>query len=225
MVTQIYGILNVKDAVASVEAGADNIGIVVGSTKDGVSVETAKEIFAAVGDSAVTVAILDIELDSEEAVLARARELGPDILHLSGHLTTSGEFYSKFREMLPGMKLMQAVAVAGPEAIAFAEAHMAHADYFILDSVAPSGGTGAAGVTHDWDIDREIIQRSSIPVIIAGGLGPDNVARAIQYLKPYGVDSLTKTCVFEGDQLIGKDLEKTRKFCEVAHREGELLGL
>jgi phosphoribosylanthranilate isomerase len=48
---------------------------------------------------------------------------------------------------------------------------------------------GALGVTHSWELDREIVARVRIPVIIAGGLGPDNVAEAIRIVRPAGVDS------------------------------------
>jgi phosphoribosylanthranilate isomerase len=54
-------------------------------------------------------------------------------------------------------------------------------------------GIGAAGVTHDWSISRRIVAESDVPVILAGGLGPDNVAEAIAAVGPAGVDSLTMT--------------------------------
>jgi len=77
-------------------------------------------------------------------------------------------------------------------------------------------GVGAAGVTHDWSIDREIVNRVPIPVILAGGLGPDNVEEAIRAVNPFGVDSLTKTSVKENGKLLHKDIELVRQFCERA---------
>jgi len=81
----------------------------------------------------------------------------------------------------------------------------------LLDSHRP-GDThiGALGVTHSWDLDRKIVERVDIPVLIAGGLGPDNVVDAIKAVRPAGVDSKTKTDKDDGSHT--KDLEKIRRF-------------
>ena len=64
----------------------------------------------------------------------------------------------------------------------------------ILDSVDPDiAGVGAAGVVHDWAISSAIVDAVDVPVILAGGLSPDNVAGAIAAVRPWGVDSLTHT--------------------------------
>ena len=222
MITQIYGVKSVEDALGSIAAGGDYIG--VGVRSDGLSLERAKEIFAAIRDKATKVAILDLEQGDEQAVLDLARELQPDILHLTGLLKTSAAFFEKFRAQLPGMKLLQAVNMTGPEAVDFALAHMAYADLLILDTPNPDGHIGAAGITHDWNLDAEIIRRSSIPVIIAGGLGPDNIAAAIEATRPFGVDTLTRTNI-DNVRRNGKDLEKVRAFCENAKRVAAKLGL
>jgi phosphoribosylanthranilate isomerase len=52
---------------------------------------------------------------------------------------------------------------------------------------------GALGITHSWEIDRKIVESVRVPVIIAGGLRPDNVIDAIREVGPAGVDSKTKT--------------------------------
>ena len=63
----------------------------------------------------------------------------------------------------------------------------------LLDSHRPGDvQIGALGVTHSWEIDRKIIESVHIPVIIAGGLGPDNVVDAIRMARPAGVNSKTK---------------------------------
>ena len=82
-------------------------------------------------------------------------------------------------------------------------------------------GIGAAGITHDWSIDRRIKEAVSVPVVLAGGLGPDNVEAAIAAVHPDGVDSLTATSVKENGILVRKDIEKVRAFCEKAHSFGE----
>jgi len=63
----------------------------------------------------------------------------------------------------------------------------AHVDAILLDSRTPDR-IGGTGVTHDWTISREIVRRCPIPVVLAGGLTPENVAEAIAAVRPYGVD-------------------------------------
>lgn len=222
MITQIYGIISLKDALACVDAGADYIGLVLLDSikKDHVSVEEAKKIYAAIDGRAVKLAILDLALKAEDEVIALAKELCPDILHLCGHVTTNKDFYERFQRELPGMKLMQAVAMTGPEAVDFAVEKAPYADYYILDTVKKGAdGVGAAGATHDWNISRKIVETvgDKVKVILAGGLGPDNVAAGIEAVHPFGVDSLTRTAIERDGVYIGKDIGKVQEFCRIAH--------
>jgi len=64
-----------------------------------------------------------------------------------------------------------------------------YVDAFITDTFDPeTGAYGATGKTHDWSVSRGLVQRSSRPVILAGGLRPENVARAIREVRPAAVD-------------------------------------
>jgi phosphoribosylanthranilate isomerase len=89
------------------------------------------------------------------------------------------------------------------------------ADFLLLDSHKPGDKqVGALGITHDWNLDRQIVESVGIPVIMAGGLGAENVVQAIQSVHPAGVDSKTKTDKKDGSHT--KDLEEVRKFTEAA---------
>jgi phosphoribosylanthranilate isomerase len=68
-------------------------------------------------------------------------------------------------------------------------------------------------VTHDWSISRRIVELLRTPVILAGGLGPDNVADAIRVVRPAGVDSKTKT---DRDGSHAQDLDRVRRFHQAA---------
>ncbi len=98
------------------------------------------------------------------------------------------------REALPGVTLVQVVHVEGPEAVDEAEAAAAHADAILLDSGRPGlevkelGGTGRV---HDWSVSRRIREAVGVPLFLAGGLRPDNVAEAVSVVRPYGVDVCT----------------------------------
>jgi phosphoribosylanthranilate isomerase len=128
------------------------------------------------------------------------------------------------RARLPGLPIMQAVSVTGPEALDAALAYQEAADYLILDTQAPDiPGIGASGATHDWTISREIVRRVRVPVVLAGGLSPENVADAIRAVRPWGVDSLTHTNHplpgggFRTELIVlRKDLERVRGFVAAA---------
>jgi phosphoribosylanthranilate isomerase len=67
-----------------------------------------------------------------------------------------------------------------------------HCDAFITDTYDPAtGACGATGKTHDWDISRRLVDLSLRPVILAGGLNPENVRKAIAHVRPAGVDAHT----------------------------------
>ena len=95
------------------------------------------------------------------------------------------------RNRLPGIAIVQVVHVQGPESVDDALASQEHSDAILLDSGNPSlavkelGGTGRV---HDWSISARIRERVRVPVFLAGGLNPGNVAGAIRAVRPYGVD-------------------------------------
>jgi N-(5'phosphoribosyl)anthranilate (PRA) isomerase len=82
-----------------------------------------------------------------------------------------------------------AISVTSDESIAIAKEFEDSADAVILDSMnKETGARGGTGKTHDWSISQRIVESTSSPVILAGGLNPDNVADAINAVRPYAVD-------------------------------------
>jgi phosphoribosylanthranilate isomerase len=218
VITQFYSIRTVAEALACVEAGADHLGLVPPQGLPGeISLETMREIVVAVGGRARCVA-LSIHTDVSE-LRQMVEVVQPDILHLCplAHEITPA-ILRELRTGLPSdLPIMQAVSVVGPESIAEAIAYAAVADYLILDTQAPSiPGVGASGATHDWTISRAIVEQVSVPVILAGGLSPENVAEAIRVVRPWGVDSFTHTNLRTRDGRIEKDISRVRAFVVAA---------
>ena len=228
MITQIYSIQTVEEALWCVEAGVDYIGMAA-DTKSGlpaeVSLERGKEIFAAIGDRAkkVALAVADDPAPIYEAVGA----LRPDVIHVCGNnYYVTPEFARDVKKLCPGIQVLQAIPMTGPGAIPLAERFGAFCDTLILDSVDPAiAGIGAAGFPHDWAVSAEIVRRVPCHVILAGGLGPENVAEAIRRVRPWGVDSLTRTSLRLPDGTLRKDPEKVRLFVERAHAAAKELGI
>ncbi|MFW5837260.1 MAG: phosphoribosylanthranilate isomerase, partial [Desulfovibrionaceae bacterium] len=86
---------------------------------------------------------------------------------------------------------------------------------FITDTFDPAtGASGATGLTHDWSVSRRLVELSPRPVILAGGLGPDNVAAAVRAVRPAGVDAHTGLEDASG----AKVYEKMRDFADQARQ-------
>jgi phosphoribosylanthranilate isomerase len=196
MIVQIYSMTSVADAVATAEAGADHIGVVVaeaGIVPEGISPEAAREILAAIRPRSRGV-VLSLSDDRDE-ICAIVDAVRPDILHVSAR-EIEPEDCAWIRTRVAPVRLLRAIAVRAGETLAEADAHQEAADYLMLDSGAKGlPFAGATGETHDWSVSRTIVERSRLPVILAGGLSADNVAQAIAAVRPWGVDSFTHTDV------------------------------
>lgn len=218
MKVQIYTMQSVEEALQIAALGVDHLGLTPSQLglPGEIDFWTAREIVEAVGDAATCVA-LTVESEEKE-IIRMARAVQPDILHLCGLANTfPPDNVRRLRDKLPDLPVMQAVSVTGPEALDIAYAYKGVTDYLILDTQAPDiAGIGASGETHDWKVSREIVREVGLPVILAGGLSPENVARAVAEVDPWGVDSLTHTNRTLPGGAFQKDLEKIKAFIQAA---------
>lgn len=218
MKVQIYTMQTPDEAVAAAQSGVDHIGVTPSERglPGEIDLAAARAIFDALPAGVAKVALsVDDDLDAIEAMV---RAVQPDILHLCGlRGAVPPDAVRALRARLPGVQIMQAISVAGPEALEDARSYHDVADYLLLDTQAPDiGGIGASGATHDWNISRAIVEASPIPVILAGGLSPENVAEAIRAVRPWGVDSLTHTNRPLPGGGFRKDLDRVRAFVAAA---------
>ena len=151
------------------------------------------------------------------------RKLRPHIVHLGAatDLLLPPQV-ARLKDNLASFLVMRSIPVSGEESIELAKTYDGIADLLLLDSYRPSDRQiGALGTTHDWSISRRIVDVVGVPVILAGGLGPENVANAIHQVWPAGVDSKTRT---DRDGSHAKDLDRVRRFHQAARAACELLG-
>ncbi len=211
MLVQIFEVQTPEEAAALVRLGVDHIGVLVG---DGtfpreLSITQTKVIFAAVPTGHKRVALsLSADLEQVARVVVKTK---PDIVQVQAEIENFSVAMTRMlKTRFPEIPIMRAIPVIDEASIAIAASYRGVADFLLLDSW--DVGTrqfGALGRVHDWSLSRRIIESVGIPTILAGGLGPDNVAAAIAAVRPTGVDSKTKTDRLDGS---GKDLAKVQAF-------------
>ena len=173
----------------AIELGANAIGLVsrMPSGPGPIEEELIAEIVAAVGDSVETF-LLTCETTAD-AIIAQQRRTGASTLQLVDAVDAGA--HEEIRSALNGVRIVQVIHVTGEASIDEAVDAAKTADALLLDSGNPTlavkelGGTGRR---HDWSLSRRIVEASSVPVYLAGGLNAANVREAIETVTPFGVD-------------------------------------
>ncbi|MCB5189595.1 phosphoribosylanthranilate isomerase [Methylobacillus arboreus] len=173
---KICGITRVEDALAAVEHGCDAIGLVFyGPSPRNVEVERAREIVAALPPFVTSVGLfVDASQSEIEAVLTHVRL---DLLQFHGDEAPA----ACHRYGLPYLK---AVRIRHETNLLQYATQYSDARALLLDAYLP-GVAGGTGQVFDWGL---IPAQLSVPIVLAGGLTPDNVANAIRQVRPYAVD-------------------------------------
>jgi phosphoribosylanthranilate isomerase len=137
--------------------------------------------------------VLITYLDNAADIADFCAILGVDVVQLHGAIDISE--LAKLRAIAPELLVIKSLVVGLHTEAALAsmvEQLSGSVDAFITDTYDPTtGASGATGRIHDWRISRRLVELSERPVILAGGLDPDNVRRAIVEVKPAGVDTHT----------------------------------
>lgn len=205
MRVKICGTATFADLDCAVAAGADAVGFLMGIThvtQDAVTPETAAAMVATLPPFIVPVAVTHLTKPSD---LIRIVELARCTTLQIQDVVTPDDI-AEVREALPYLRIMKAVHVMGESAIATAKYFSDTADAILLDT-RTADRIGGTGITHDWNISAKIVKECSCPVILAGGLTPENVTEAIIRVRPYAVD------VHTGVKKNGvRDAERTRAF-------------
>ena len=219
MFVQIYGITTPEDAEMVNALVPDNVGVVLDEgfkTWDGVDDVTARMIVSELTDATIVALSLATERDR---ILRTVDVVSPGVVHLvRAGQEMPPELLASLRDELVPIKLMLTVPVLNEASVVRAQSLAGAADYLLLDSAHPqSGQVGATGLVHDWRLSRRIVESCAAPIVLAGGLGPTNVREAIEAVRPYGVDSETKTSRDENRRR--KDPERLRLFIERARSQ------
>ena len=187
---KICGMKDLDSIMTAVKYGADAVGFITEvpvSTPRKIDRETARELVASTPPLVSTVMVC--MPDNLENALELARFVQPDVVQV--HSSMSREDLRALKE-ITGVKLIKTIHIDGRTDVGTTVDEINGldniADAILLDTKI-DGKTGGTGTVHDWDRSLEITLNSSLPVILAGGLNPGNVADAVRTVRPYGVDT------------------------------------
>ncbi|MGM0453036.1 MAG: phosphoribosylanthranilate isomerase [Thermodesulfobacteriota bacterium] len=254
MIVQIYEIQTPAEAEAMLSLGVDHIGSVVTDAQNWRRPEIRETIAAVTGARAVSSLILLFnDVDKISAALDYYR---PDIVHFCQSVTADNPDWEAWcgklislqatvRQRFSEMAIMRSVPIAPAgkqnpvHMMTFARYFEPLTDYFLTDTCRVEGGCagdtaqpvdgyiGITGQTCDWQMAAELVKQSTIPVILAGGLSPENVYDGIIGTRPAGVDSCTRTNAedAEGQPIrFRKDPDKVARFVAEAKRAASEIG-
>lgn len=173
----------------AIAAGADALGLVGAMPSGPGIIDTAliAEV-ARIAPPTVATFLLSSATDAQQ-LIAEAATTAVSTLQIVDAVPAGT--YRHIRRALPALKLVQVIHVEDERAVDEARALSGEVDAILLDSGRPSapvrelGGTGRA---HDWEISRRVVAATALPVFLAGGLRPENVARAVATVGPFGLD-------------------------------------
>ena len=221
MIIQIYEIQTPVEAALMVDLGVDHVGSVL-LDQEPLKQPLLKETTALVADSPSRSSLIPLFNDTAR-VLEVLDYYQPDIVHFCenlNHAQPKDHFINrlvalqhKVKECFPQIQVMRAIPIppAGIQAngnwLELARCFESCSDYFLTDTLLGDasegessdkdqpvkGFVGITGQTCDWQMARELVNSTDLPVILAGGMSPDNARQGLEQVYPAGIDSCTRT--------------------------------
>lgn len=245
MIVQIYEIQEPKEAQLMVECGVDHVGGVILDPLDW-KIPALKESVGIIREAGRKSSLIPLFADPE-AVHRVIEWYEPGIVHFCDGLNDGAlvrraavdaalALQAGIRERFPGVEIMRTIPIATPglgglvPTLELARLLEAASDWFLTDTLLVDGSeqpvqghVGITGKVCDWEMAATLVNQSTIPVILAGGLSPENVAEGLKKTGPAGADTCTATNLLGADGRpvrFRKDPEKVRRFVEACRGGG-----
>lgn len=249
MIVQIYEIQTPGEAEQMIALGVDHIGSVLLSPDHAMdpSIKQTVELVRRAGCKSSL-----IPLFTDVKRIGRAIDYcRPDILHFCDTLPSPDNDASalsgivqrqqQIRDRFPGLAIMRSIPIGstgfGDRVASLRLASMFEpvSDWFLTDTLLVNAGqaddrdqpvngyVGITGTVCDWDVAAQLVMQSRIPVILAGGIGPENASAGIVKVRPAGVDSCTRTNAVDSNGRpirFQKDIDKVRDLVAAARLNG-----
>jgi phosphoribosylanthranilate isomerase len=240
IIIQIYEVQDPQQAEVLIKIGVDHIGSVIVSETNW-QIPGVKATTELVRSSAAKSSLIPL-FNSPDSVLRTLDYYQPDIVHFCEALTDRNDFWTycqklvrlqeDVKQQFPQLMIMRSIPItqsAGHDAVPTLELGKVFepvSDFFLTDTLLINdsktgadsqpvqGFVGITGQTCDWQTAAALVDNSKIPVILAGGMSPDNVAEGLLQVRPAGVDSCTQTNSLDDNGLpirFKKDIKKVEK--------------
>ena len=247
MIVQIYEVQTPTEAEKLMKLGVDHIGSVIVS-QEAWKLQLIRDTINMIDGSGVQSSLIPL-FSNLDTILSTLDYYKPDIVHFCEDLTFQNSGWGNCKELIllqenvkkrfPEIKIMRTIPISQPgindnvATIELARLFEPVSDYFLTDTllVKESGSSfndqpvngfvGITGQTCDWDIAAKLVESSRIPVILAGGISPDNVFDGIMHVRPAGVDSCTRTNAVDSEGCpvrFKKDIGKVKRFVDETRR-------
>jgi phosphoribosylanthranilate isomerase len=239
MIVQIYEIQEPREAMLMAECGVDHIGGVI-LLIDEWKIPALKESVRVIREAGRKSSIIPLFADPE-AVHRVIDWYQPDIIHFcdslnlgsavdEGAVRAAMTLQRGVRERFPDVAIMRTIPIAPPglgahvPTLELGSRLAVTSDWFLTDTLLVqgedqpvAGHVGITGKVCDWEVARDLVQQSPVPVILAGGLSPENVSEGLRFTSPAGADTCTATNLLDSEGMpirFRKDPEKVRRFVE-----------
>ena len=247
IIVQIYEVQLPSEAEKLIALGVDHIGSVIVS-KESWKVPSIRDTVRLVQGMNGMSSLIPL-FDNLDTLCFMLDYYTPDIIHFCEAITLENGPRTSCKELVllqknikkrfPDIKIMRSIPIPQPkvsnhgETLELARMFEPVSDFFLTDTlIVKSSGAifdlqpvkgyvGITGKTCNWDMAAKLVLSSRIPVILAGGITPDNVFEGIMQVMPAGVDSCTGTNALdaEGRSIrFKKDLEKVKKMVDETRR-------
>lgn len=186
---KICCINSVEEAALVIKYGACAIGLVSampsgpGPIEENLIAEIAAKIPPGVSSFLLTCK------QNVDEIIEQQKRTGVNTIQLVDNLEKGT--LADLKKALPGIAIVQVIHVNEDNSVKEALDATPFVNALLLDSgnqKLPVKILGGTGKIHNWEISRKIVEAVDVPVFLAGGLNPGNVAEAIKKVKPYGVD-------------------------------------
>jgi phosphoribosylanthranilate isomerase len=186
---KICCISSLEEAQLAIKMGASALGLVakMPSGPGPISDELIREIAATIPPPIASF-LLTSRTDAA-SIAAHQQMVGTNTVQIVDALSEGT--YADLRRALPGISIVQVIHVIDERSVEEALEIAPHVDALLLDSGNPNltvkelGGTGRV---HNWALSRQIVDQSSVPVFLAGGLKAENAKAAMDAVQPWGLD-------------------------------------
>jgi len=239
VITQIYEIQTPREAEAVIALGVDHIGSVLLSKEDW-KVSSVRQVGETSRKAGRAHSVIPL-FEDINTLLRTIDYYRPDLLHFCDALDGKTEkadawkhhveTQARIKKQYPTLRLMRSIPIPPPSVkpdcsiLDLAREFEAVSDYLLIDTwsadTSPFPYIGITGRTCNWDTAKKLVTTSRLPVVLAGGLSPENVYQAVKRVKPFGVDSCTMTNLRDENGTVlrfKKDLKRVKSFMDEVRR-------